>query len=85
MKPGFHSNLFFFCLTAIFSTTLLASNPIWIDVRTADEYNNGHVSEAVNIPYTEIVEGIYTLTADKDASIYIYCGSGRRSGCRMGI
>jgi phage shock protein E len=80
MQPGFHSNLFFFCLTAIFSTTLLAADPIWIDVRTVDEYNSGHVSEAVNIPYTEIVEGVSTLTADKDASLYIYCGSGRRSG-----
>ncbi len=34
----------------------------------------------MNISYTEISEGIAALTADKDASIYVYCRSGRRSG-----
>lgn len=68
------------CLLLFFSSTLLAADPIWIDVRTADEYNNGHVSEAVNIPYTEITGGISALGEDKDASIYVYCRSGRRSG-----
>jgi phage shock protein E len=80
MKPGFHAKLFFLCLSLLFSPALLAADPIWIDVRTVDEYNSGHVSEAVNIPYTEIAEGISRLTGDKDASIYVYCRSGRRSG-----
>jgi len=85
MRPGFHPKLFLLCLSLFFSAlflspALLAADPIWIDVRTLDEYNGGHVSEAVNIPYTEISEGIAALTADKDASIYVYCRSGRRSG-----
>ncbi len=58
----------------------LAAEPIWIDVRTMDEYNGGHVSGAVNIPYTEIIQDIPELTGDKDALIYVYCQSGRRSG-----
>ena len=85
MKPGFNAKLFSLCLSLFitslfFSPALLAADPIWIDVRTMDEYNGGHVSEAVNIPYTEIAEGISALTGDKDASIYVYCRSGRRSG-----
>jgi phage shock protein E len=80
MKPVFHVKLLSLCLSLLFSTALLAADPIWIDVRTMDEYNGGHVSEAVNIPYTEIAEGISALTGDKDASIYVYCRSGRRSG-----
>ena len=85
MKPGFNAKLFSLCLSLFFtslffSPVLLAADPIWIDVRTMDEYNGRHVSEAVNIPYTEIAEGISALTADKDASIYVYCRSGRRSG-----
>lgn len=85
MKPGFHAKLFYLCLSLFFtslffSPALLAADPIWIDVRTTDEYASGHVSEAVNIPYTEIAEGISALTGDKDASIYVYCRSGRRSG-----
>ena len=85
MNPGFNAKLFSLCLSLFitslfFSPALLAADPIWIDVRTMDEYNSGHVSEAVNIPYTEIAEGISALTGDKDASIYVYCRSGRRSG-----
>jgi len=80
MRPGFHAKLFFLCLSLLFSPALLAADPIWIDVRTADEYNSGHVSEAVNIPYAEIAENISGLTGDKNASIYVYCRSGRRSG-----
>ncbi len=80
MRSGFHAKLFFLCLSLLFSPALLAADPIWIDVRTMDEYNGGHVSESVNIPYTEIAEGIAALTGDKNASIYVYCRSGRRSG-----
>ena len=80
MRPGFRAKLLSLCLSLLFSPALLAAGPIWIDVRTADEYNSGHVSEAVNIPYTEIAEGISDLTGDKEAPIYVYCRSGRRSG-----
>ncbi len=80
MKPGFYAKLLSLCLSLFFSPALLAADPIWIDVRTADEYSSGHVSEAVNIPYTEIAAGISELAGDKDASIYVYCRSGRRSG-----
>ena len=78
MKLGIFAKLLF--LSLFFSSSLLAAEPIWIDVRTADEYNKGHVSEATNIPYDEIAEGISTLTRDLDASIHVYCRSGRRSG-----
>ncbi len=80
MKPGFYAKVLSLCLSLLFSPALLAADPIWIDVRTTDEYTGGHVSEAVNIPYTEIAESISALTGDKDASIYVYCRSGRRSG-----
>jgi len=53
---------------------------LWIDVRSAQEYAAEHVDEAVNIPHTEIVERIGEVTDDKDASLYLYCRSGRRSG-----
>ena len=64
----------------LLSLPLWASDPIWIDVRSADEYQSGHVSQAVNIPYTEIETRIEEVTEDKDAEIYVYCRSGRRSG-----
>lgn len=52
----------------------------WIDVRSAEEFAAGHLSGAIHIPYTEIAERIDEVTTDKDAPIYLYCRSGRRSG-----
>jgi phage shock protein E len=57
-----------------------AADAYWIDVRTAEEYAAGHVGQAVNIPYEEIGGRIGEVTRDKDAVIYVYCRSGRRSG-----
>ena len=57
-----------------------AADPLWIDVRTAEEYAQGHVSEAINIPYGEITHRAAEVTTDRDALIYVYCGSGRRAG-----
>lgn len=68
-------------LTAlVFSASLWANEAVWIDVRSADEFAAGHVPDAVNIPYTEIESRIGEVTDDKDAVIYVYCRSGRRSG-----
>ena len=52
----------------------------WIDVRSAEEFVAGHLSGAINIPHTEIAERIGEVTTDKNAQIYLYCRSGRRSG-----
>lgn len=57
-----------------------ADDALWIDVRTAEEYAAGHVQQAVNIPYEEIAGRVGEVTTDKDALIYVYCRSGRRSG-----
>jgi phage shock protein E len=67
-------------IVLVFSSTIWASEAIWIDVRSAEEYNTEHVVAAANIPYTEISGRIGVLTGDKDALIYVYCRSGRRSG-----
>ena len=80
MKPGFYAKIYSLHLALLFSPALLATDPIWIDVRSADEYRGGHVSEAVNIPHTEIAGSIAEITGDKNAVIYVYCRSGRRSG-----
>lgn len=52
---------------------------IWIDVRTADEFNRGHLANAVNIAHGEIAEKITALEANKNAPIHLYCQSGRRA------
>ena len=81
MFPRFNSKFLALCLALIFPIAASANDePLWIDVRSATEYSQGHVEQALHIPYTEIGEGITELGADKDAVIYLYCRSGRRSG-----
>ena len=46
-----------------------------IDVRTEEEYKEGHIKESINIPYDEIDENI---EIDKDKIIFVYCRSGNR-------
>lgn len=62
------------------SPLALAADKIWIDVRSAEEFQAGHLEGAVNIVHTEIAAKIATVTQDKDAEIQLYCRSGRRSG-----
>jgi len=66
-------------LTAIVSSSALAET-IWIDVRSSEEYSQGHLPGAINIIHTEISDKIGTVTQDKNAEIKLYCRSGRRSG-----
>jgi phage shock protein E len=56
------------------------SNAFWIDVRTSDEFNAGHIHGAAHIPYEEIAARIGEITTDKNATIHLYCRSGNRSG-----
>lgn len=55
-------------------------NPIvLLDVRTQEEFDNGHIPGAVLLPYDEVEEKAGKLLPDKDREIVIYCRSGRRS------
>ena len=57
-----------------------ASEEVWIDVRTLEEFDSGHLEQAFHIPHGEIAERISELTSDKDAVIHLYCKSGGRAG-----
>ena len=50
-----------------------------LDVRTQEEYNQGHIPGAILIPDTEIEAKAEEVLADKDQLILVYCRSGRRS------
>ncbi len=57
-----------------------SSDAFWIDVRTADEFNAGHIEGSAHIPYEEIALRIGEVTNDKQAQLHLYCRSGNRSG-----
>lgn len=51
-----------------------------LDVRTAEEFNGGHIPGAKLLPYDQIdAKSIAALAPDKKATIIVYCRSGRRS------
>jgi len=51
-----------------------------IDVRTIEEWNEGHINAAKHIEWQVISEKIFDVTTDFDSEIYLYCRSGNRSG-----
>lgn len=50
-----------------------------LDVRTQEEYEEGHIENAVLIPDYEIKDKAEKVIADKNKKILVYCRSGRRS------
>ncbi len=50
-----------------------------IDVRTEEEYQQGHIKESINIPLDIIESEIEKQVPDKNAQIYLICRSGGRS------
>ena len=54
-------------------------NAIILDVRAQDEYDSGHIKNAVLIPHTEIEAQAAKKLPDKNQLILVYCRSGRRS------
>ena len=55
------------------------TNYIILDARTYEEYNEGHIPNAVCIPNETINEDIYEQLPNKEQLILIYCRSGNRS------
>lgn len=54
-------------------------NYIILDVRTQEEFDEGHIAGAILIPDYEIAEKAEDILTDKSQLILIYCRSGRRS------
>lgn len=55
------------------------NNYIILDVRTQEEYDEGHIPDAILVPYTDIDENISEILIDKNQLILVYCRSGNRS------
>ena len=50
-----------------------------VDARTSEEFNEGHIKNAINLDYEEVTQKAESLLPDKNQLILIYCRSGRRS------
>lgn len=50
-----------------------------VDVRTQEEYKEGHLPYAINIPYDDFESKLDKLENYKDKTILLYCKTGNRS------
>lgn len=55
------------------------SGYIILDVRTEEEYNSGHIPNAICIPNETIDSSVENTLKDKEQLILVYCRSGNRS------
>ena len=55
------------------------SDYILLDVRRDDEFEEGHIPGAINIPNESIGTEEIAELPDKNQTIYVYCRSGNRS------
>jgi phage shock protein E len=60
-----------------------APDKVIIDVRTAREFSDDHIGEAINIPYNLIAAKIDELGLVKSHEIILYCRSGKRAGLAL--
>jgi len=52
--------------------------PFILDVRNPDEFDDGYVEGAVNVPVTQLAENLDKLPASLDTPIVVYCAAGTR-------
>lgn len=50
-----------------------------VDVRRPDEFAEGHIAGAINVPNEDITDEMPELLPDEDQLLLIYCRSGNRS------
>ena len=55
-------------------------NIIVLDVRTAEEYNNGHIENAINVSHNTVTDKLNQLSQYKDNTVVVHCRSGYRAG-----
>ncbi len=54
-----------------------------IDVRTPDEFRASHVPNAINLPLSELPNGVMARFPEKDQALLLYCLGGGRSAIAL--
>ncbi|SFR77232.1 rhodanese-like domain-containing protein [Maribacter stanieri] len=63
-----------------YATQIVANNIKPFDVRTASEFNSGHIKKAINVDFFNAGNfNKYFEKLDKNKPVYVYCRSGARS------
>ena len=51
---------------------------VLLDVRTPEEYSEGHIPESKNVPL-QTLDKVEAVVENKDTELFVYCYSGARS------
>ena len=89
MKKTLTKITLLFIILALFSCTkfgpehekaweLIENGALLIDVRSKEEFQGGHLANAINIEYENIAKISQAIGQDKSRSVVLYCRSGRR-------
>lgn len=54
-------------------------NLVIVDVRKENEFAEGHVKDAINLPLSDMTDVAQIAQLEENQNIYIHCGSGYRS------
>ena len=57
----------------------LPQGALLIDVRTQKEYDEKHLDGAILIPHDSVTDHIPGFALNRNAIVYVYCGTGRRA------
>ena len=55
-----------------------AENAVLLDVRTPQEYGEGHIPGSKNVPL-QTLDKVRLVVENKDTALFVYCYSGARS------
>lgn len=58
---------------------LIKAGAVVIDVRSAPEYNSGHLARAINVPLDKIEIELPKQIEDRSTTLLLHCQSGMRS------
>lgn len=67
-------------LSAAAAVEHLKNGALLVDVRTVEEFNARHLTNAVNIPLPDLTKALPVREPDRGRVLLLYCRSGRRSG-----
>lgn len=66
--------------TLLYCARAAYADPVWIDVRSTEEYSSDHIDGDANVPLAELDAQMLADKYGKDAELMLYCRSGNRAG-----
>jgi len=54
-------------------------DPVIVDIREQDEWDEGHIADAIHIPRGNLESRVETAAPDRSRTVLLYCAAGNRS------